>query len=524
MSFLQVIQNFIENIFNRNSPEVQKKLQMRKLENEIKAYQPSIFKNGFLLPNFAEAIRVLYLNSKPLNDLLSATIAASDVQRSKRYEAQLVFTGFTHENQKIIESLEYEARKVELTSTTFTSSQIFDRQHKKLDKILRELGTDTFKKIDSDLILLHQLNDFCKFNFVTILQIFDPHFISVDLKYNPSYQEIHVERICNILEDLYYVLNGLKISTSTVNAISALASLISTNMAFKADIDGLVANLKKIAYVINHIISADKLKTLILYAKSDINYAPKSISYSESARKNFSEMISSKFKTDEQRIKTEMKDEKITLELERLFGSSTPLLSLNGYCDATNQKLLEGAGLSFIWLLPMRILKTFLAVYMTESIRSLLNDIVIEGFFNNPSYKSDFSADVFAALESSHVVQEFEDSFLPGKEFAVSTLEGYLRDSHNDSAFLKKLEQIVNSINLQASKIIAKETNNINKLYKHLTDLIADAKKPTSEIISNLKVLMMSSRNRDNTDLLEKQHPKWEFFFEIMKNYAIISN
>ena len=48
-------------------------------------------------------------------------------------------------------------------------------------------------------------------------------------------------------------------------------------------------------------------------------------------------------------------------------------------------------------------------------------------------------------------------------------------------------------------------------------------KKPASELISNLKVLMISPRNRDNTDLLERQYPNWNNFFEIMKNYAIIS-
>ena len=50
-----------------------------------------------------------------------------------------------------------------------------------------------------------------------------------------------------------------------------------------------------------------------------------------------------------------------------------------------------------------------------------------------------------------------------------------------------------------------------------------NAKKPTSEIISNLKVLLLSSRNKDNTDLLEQQYQKWEIFFKIMKNYVIIT-
>ena len=102
-------------------------------------------------------------------------------------------------------------------------------------------------------------------------------------------------------------------------------------------------------------------------------------------------------------------------------------------------------------------------------------------------------------------------------------IEGYIRDAHKDPDFFKKLEMNVNNINAQASKLISREINSLNKLSKHLELLIQDAKKPASEIISNLKVLMMSSRNRDNSDLLEKQYPKWEIFFEIMKNYAIIN-
>ena len=73
------------------------------------------------------------------------------------------------------------------------------------------------------------------------------------------------------------------------------------------------------------------------------------------------------------------------------------------------------------------------------------------------------------------------------------------------------------------TKIIAAETNSLNRIYKHIVDLIQDAKKPTSEIISNLKVLLLSSRNKDNTDLLEQQYQKWEIFFKIMKNYVIIT-
>ena len=524
MSLFQAISDFFESLFNKNSPEVQKKIQLRKLENELRASEPIIFKNGKLLPNFAETIRLLYINTKALNELLITTIYGPDVPRNLRFENQLVLTGFSDEMQSLVESLEYENRKNQLTSeSAMTTSQIFDRQHKNLEKILHELNTEPFKKIDKDLLTLRQLGDFCKFNFVTILQIFDPNFVSADPRYQPSYLEIPVERVTNVLEDLYFVIKGLNLTTGTLHAIAALDTLRSGGNSLQSNSDSLKDNLKKIAFILKHVISAERLRLMICYAKGDLNYTPQAASYSDSARKHFSEMIQAKFKADEQRIKTEMKDEKINSELLDLFGN-THLLSLTGYNNDMNAKLLANSSITFAWIMPMRILKTFLATYLSDPIRSLLNDIIVEGFFNNPQFKSDFAADVFAALESAQEVQNFENSFEHGQENSMATLDGFMHDAHNDPEFFKKLEQMVTKINNDASKLITREINNLHKLSNHITSLLQDSKKPTSEIISNLKVLIMSSRNRDNTDMLEQQFPKWQLFFEIMKNYAIISN
>ena len=57
-----------------------------------------------------------------------------------------------------------------------------------------------------------------------------------------------------------------------------------------------------------------------------------------------------------------------------------------------------------------------------------------------------------------------------------------------------------------------------------LEELLADAKKPSGEIVSNLKILMISSRNREKTMFLEQKINKWKIFFDIMKNYVIINN
>ena len=107
--------------------------------------------------------------------------------------------------------------------------------------------------------------------------------------------------------------------------------------------------------------------------------------------------------------------------------------------------------------------------------------------------------------------------------FDIAVLEGYIVDSHKDNDFYTKLETMVANVNASAQKLVQEEIHHLQTAYIQINELLADAKKANSEIISNLKLLMMSSRNRDNVDLLERQLPNWTIFFEIMKNYTIIN-
>ena len=522
MGFIQAITDFFESIFNKSSPEVQKRLQLKKLDTDIRVFQPVLYKNGNLLPNFAEAIRILYVNTKPLDDLFTATIGGSDIPRHQRFESQLVLTGFTMEDQERVESLLYENRKKDVLESAQPVGHELEIQRRVLDKVIKSLNDDSFKKMDKDLIAVHQLSDLCRYSFVTILQIFDPSFSSLDITYEPKYQEIPLGRIGNTLEDLYFQTAGLQINTAVANAVLALAQLKNGGTLSEERSRNYLDNIKKIAYVLTHILTQDHLKTIICLYKEDPNYTPKIVEYRESARQNFASRLQEQYLADEQRIKTELKDARITSELSKLFNG-VPLSPLNGYNQDTNAKLQSNSPLAFSWIMPMQILKTFLQMYMTEQIKTLLNDIVIEGFFNSPAYKTEFSATVYAALEAQEQIQSFEDSFTHGKPYDVAVLEGYMRDSHKDTDFYDKMEEMVGLVNGTAQKIIQDETTHLKSLYNEIGELLTDAKKPTCEIISNLKVLMMSSRNRDSTDTLEQQYPSWDIFFEIMKNYAIIN-
>lgn len=522
MSIFQAITDFFESIFKKSSPEVQKKQLQKKMENEIREFSPLLCKDGLLLPNFAEAIYALYKNTYPLDNLFSVTINPNDIPRQRRYEAQLILTGYSAEEQEILDELEYENRKEKISEEIQNPDREYMRQKKQLEKVLKSLNTESFKRMDSDILNLRQFAEFCHYGFLPFLQVFDVNFVPGDFFYKPKYTSLPISKAHTLLEDLYYQLSGLTISTTTAEAVLAIAKLRKGGELSDKESENLMSCIKKINYVKNKILQPEKLKTLIRYSLNDPSYNPQVASYTGSPRQDFANMLQAKFDMDEQKIKTEIQNETVSDAVNELFPN-LPLDEVGAYNQIYNKLLQNEVSMSFKWILPLRVLKSFLKHYLPSGVKALLNDIVIEGFFNNPAYKSTVSSVVFAAINADEELQAFENSFGQDQKNSIAVLESYVKDSKKDKDFSKRLEKMVSNINNEAHNVLQAQVTALHSLNHLLGELLADAKKPSSEIISNLKVLMMSSRNRDNTNFIESEYNKWNIFFDIMRNYVIIS-
>ena len=74
MSLFQVITDFFDSLFRSSSPEVQKRLKLKKIDSELKSLPNGIYRNGLIQPNFAETLRVLYINTQPILKRLTTII------------------------------------------------------------------------------------------------------------------------------------------------------------------------------------------------------------------------------------------------------------------------------------------------------------------------------------------------------------------------------------------------------------------------------------------------------------------
>ena len=521
MGFLRALKELFESIFMSSSPEVKKRTEMRKIEAELKLLPSQILKNGLLQPNFAEIFRVLYENAKPIDDILKKTINSEDIPHNGRFEAELLITGFDEASQERFDSLEYENRKKTIMESDTPMNKLIDSQKRTMDGLLKQLTAPGFMKIDDTICALKQLADICGFNYINIIRLFDKDFDGLASTALGIVSPVAPEMVAPLLQDLYYLTGNFKITIAEEQALFALKQLLTGHPLSASEKESISGNLKKINSVFTKYLTSDVLKNLIFLGKKDTSISFQFASYRSNSLKSFIDFMQKRFASDSERIKGEVKDYTVSFEIKELFGNQQ-LEELKVYNADTNEFLRSETPYSFIWITPLQVIKTFMSVFMTANVRTVLNNIVIEGFFNNSSYKADFSSTIYAVNEIDNVLAEFEKTFERGGQNDEAELRGLVRDSRTDSDFLKKVGTMVDNINNQAHKVIQDISKTLYQLYIEIGELIVDSKKSKSDMVSNIKVLLTSARNHDGAGMMEQQYDNWKLFLKVMKNYAII--
>lgn len=522
MAFFSAVIQILKNIFSPKNSETHFKGELKHFENELKNIQPQLYKNGFLTPNIAELFHILYTESKVLFNLFSETIAGDDNQKSNKYTDMLITTGFFAESRDLWNSLNYDSRKRELEQTG-EDHKIYEEQHKRLEKILHLLENEDFKRIEKVIREIDRLVDICRFNYVSILHQFDPSFSADNPSYTPEFRPVLLTDVEHTLMDIYYVSASLDIKVPEARAITALAELRKGSSLSEEEYQKLIQSIKKINAVFRNILTQSTLQKMIFLSKNTMEFQLQTAQYTRKLIQPFKERIRKQFDADTKRIRSEFQDLKITKELMELFGTRE-LITLRGYNHENNEYLQQNSTESFQFITPVQILNTFVRIYITDQILSLLNDIVVEGFFNNPLYKTEFAASVFACSECKNRIAEFEKTFEKNGENDIQLIKSYTTEGQQNTDLIKKMTQMIENANSQARTLIESQTNYFNDLHIKIAALLSESKKSSAADISNIKILITSTRNKDNADLLEKQYPQWRIFLDIMQNYVIIAD
>ena len=257
--------------------------------------------------------------------------------------------------------------------------------------------------------------------------------------------------------------------------------------------------------------------------KEDPNFEEKITVSEVKPLQEYIDRSSENFQADSKRLLKISKETNITGLIEKCFGSGQ-LKPLEGYNDAVNDAIQNLSTISFDWVKPIQLLKAFTEMYFEAHYKTFLKSFLIEGFFANKQLEGQYAAIYRSCEVLLSKIKNFEELFKPKGQCSLVEIQGYIAEIEKGKDMKKQLQKIVEIANMQAKIVVQTGSKAYADLYAFTEHLLEDIKAPTPELITNIKALAVSSKNKESFARLEQDRHIFATFLEIMKNYAVFGS
>ncbi len=527
-TLITLIKDFFEGLFFSSSPEYQKKRQLKGYAAELKKLNPPLYHTGkILLPAFGSLLYQLYHFLQPIKVILDKTVNSPDIRAAEKYQ-DLFFEAILSEEQvKQHRSFTFQARSLLLSKCKNyqETEHTLQEQIHSFKNFIRLFHTPAFKTREQELIKLFFLSDLCDFDYVSFLSQFNnnlqlntagPASISQD-----NFEEVFAGDVIKNLLDFQFIVRHVSITQTTINDVIFLARSLG-NFTDETGVK-LEKTLNMVENLLANQLKRTTIPIMLKLIKEDPNFKEK-VTVSESKPlQEYIDRSSEIFQADSKRLLKITKENNITGLIEKCFGSGQ-LKPLEGYNDTVNDAIQNLSPISFDWVKPIQLLKAFTEMYFEAHYKTFLKSLLIEGFFVNKQVEGQYAAIYRSCEMLSGKIANFEQLFKPKGQCNLLEIQGYIAEIEKGKDMKKQLQKIVDIANMQAKTIVQNGSKSYADLYIFTEHLLEDIKAPTSELITNIKALVVSSKNKESFIRLEQDRHIFAMFLEIMKNYAVFGS
>lgn len=469
----------------------------------------------------------LYHFLQPVKAILDKTVNSPDIRAAEKYQALFFEAIFSEEQVKQHRSFSFQARSLILSKC----KNYQETEHKLQEQIhsfknfIRLFQTPAFKTREQELIKLFFLSDLCDFDYASFLSQFNnnlqlntaaPVSISQD-----NFEEVYAGDVVKNLLDFQFIVRHVSITQTTINNIIFLARSLG-NFTDETGVK-LEKTLNMVETLLANQLKRTTIPLMLKLIKEDPNFKEK-ITVSESKPlQEYIDRSSEIFQADSKRLLKITKETNITGLIEKCFGSGQ-LKPLEGYNDVVNDAIQNLSPISFDWVKPMQLLKAFTEMYFEMHYKTFLKSLLIEGFFANKQVEGQYAAIYRSCEMLLGKIKNFEQLFKPNGQCNLIEIQGYIAEIEKGKDMKKQLQKIVDIANMQAKTIVQTGSKAYADLYAFTEHLLEDIKAPTPELVTNIKALVVSSKNKESFTRLEQDRHIFAMFLEIMKNYAVFGS
>lgn len=527
-AIITAIKDFFEGLFFPSSPEYQKKWQLKTYAAELRKLNPPLYRTGeILLPAFGALLYQLYHFLQPIKAILDKTVNSPDIRAAEKYRDIFFEAILSEEQVKQRRSFTFQERSILLS----TCKSYQETEHKLQEQIhgfknfMRIFTEPAFRTREQELIKLFFLSDLCDFDYAAFLNRFNNNLqltagtaapISQD-----NFEEVFAKDVIKNLLDFQFIVRNVAITQTTIDNIIFLARSLE-NFTDETGVK-LEKTLNTVETLLANRLKRTTIPIILKLINDDPNFEEK-ITVSESKPlQEYVDRMTENFQADSKRLLKITKETNITGLIEKCFGSGQ-LKPLDGYNDAINDAIQNLSTISFDWVKPMQLLKSFTEMYFETHYKTFLRSLLIEGFFANKQIEGQYAAIYRSCEMLLGKIKNFEQLFKPKGQCNLIEIQGYIAEIEKGKDMKKQLQKIVEIANMQAKAVVQTGSKAYAELYAFTEHLLEDIKAPTPELITNLKALVVSSKNKESFTRLEQDRHIFAMFLEIMKNYAVFGS
>jgi len=523
MGIIERIKNWFSRAFSRDPVEANRRAEIHKLQYFLAELKPPYFrpKQNVVLPGFAHAIHHFYSLLKPLAELARSTIASSDIRISQRYFDFLIERRLPAAEQERRRFFSYDGMSERIQAALRPDDE-FESIVREFQAFLGSLDSLGSRAVNADLFEVERFIDLCRYDYERIVGLFDPSASLDDPRYKPDFAPISGEQVLPELADFYYLIDGFIFSPHLKeNIFQLLEKRQPDNFdeSKKSKIDKLFNQLDKSS---TERLSRDILLSLIRVIKGDPDYVPPTPRERKDYLEAFRKRLITHFDKDRERILREQHENAIAADIRSLFGEEA-IAAIDGYDEENDSYLRRESPNGFVWIKPLRILKTFIASQFEPQLKESIKRVLVEGYFDNKAFQNNLANILYQCERSGGRIVEFETSLRSNGRISLTAMKRYIEEMKRGKDIASFLGRLVDAINDKAREIVEDEAGLYAMLGDALGDLLSDFRRSSPDIVTNIRTLG-GGLNREIVSQMLTGRERILILVKIMRNFTFVKS
>jgi hypothetical protein len=521
MGFLASLELFFSRLFAKDPEEARKRAELKRIHLFLAEHRPPYYrpKQNLILPGFANSVYSFAASLKPLAELARATVASSDVRVSQRYFDHLIDCRLSPQARERKAALTFDELLDRVTSSLDSDHEI-ELISQEFQSLLREIEGLGPREINYELSEVDRFIELCRHDYERLLGLFDPGVSLDSADRRPEFAPVDAEQILPELIDFYYVTEGFFFSDSLRQSLVRLLerkNASGVDDARKRKVEKICAQLEKL---LAERLDKETLLALIRAAKGDPAYTPSTPRERRDFVDSYRKRLAQQFEHDRDRIQRERHENAISADIRNLFGDAE-ILEVEGYDEDADSYLRKESPVSFTWIKPVRILKTFVAQVYDPILKEAVKRILVEGYFENKNYQNNLANILYQCERCGARIGEFEQQMTGSGRISIVAMKRYVEEMRRGKDIAPFLTRLVDAINAKAKEIVEDEAVLFAMLGDALTELLADYRKSSPDLVTNIRTFA-GGRNREIMGQILAGRDRINLLVKVMRNFTFV--